>query len=279
MKLVDRWSPPTDWDKPAVSFRGHRNASWKLESTLERAARREFGNTSLQRLAVFEVAIIDQFIEHCNRFELGDIYPGGTLPPSSETWQWLSLLQHYGHSTRLIDFTDDLWTAIFFALSHPDPKIPFALYELSLNEDDDYGNKLPKDANGEVYRVALHHNKPNTNELLALVLKDAGCVGITPFEPYKATTLPNKWRSPIVQNYGWDTPAKPNLPGKLNTRLARQRGRFLYQLWPDGQLEQIQDLTKYEIAANLRPVVLKMLQGKGHKYAKDYLFPTFESTP
>src|SRR5690606_16982619 len=115
--------------------------------------------------------IIDQFIARCSKFELGDIYPSGKLPESCETWQWLSLLQHYGHPTRLIDFTDDLWVAMFFALNPPDPQSPFAIYALHF----DSGNKLPKDENGKVYRVALDGNKPNTNELLALVLKDAGC--------------------------------------------------------------------------------------------------------
>jgi hypothetical protein len=270
-KLVDSWTPPADWDKPEISFRGEINASWKLQSLLERKAKDKFGDSFLQYIADFEVTIIDQFIERCVRLELRDIYPGNKLPESSETWQWLSLLQHYKHPTRLIDFTDDLWIALSFALENPDPQIPFAIYALPLNGDDDSGNKLPRDANDKVYRVALDQNKINTNELLALVLKFAGCVGIKQFLPYQATTLANEWRNP-KKNYGWDTPAISN------PRKERQRGRFLYQLWLDGQIEQIAELTKYEIAAKLRPAAMEILHSKGHKYTKDYLFPTFEQS-
>jgi hypothetical protein len=59
-------------------------------------------------------------------------------------------------------------------------------------------------------------------------------------------------------------------------RIKRQKGRFLYQLLLDGQLEQIPLLTKYTVSAHLRGAARSMLDRLGIKYSAEYLFPTFE---
>src|ERR1035438_6937225 len=135
------------------TFRGQSNASWKLESTLERAAKNNYGETFRQYLSEFEACAIDQFIDRCKRLELDDLYRPNTLPDGSDTFQWLSLMQHHGRPTRLIAFTDDVCVALYFALRGANPSIPFAIYELQMLPGDDAGNKLPKDSNGQVYRV------------------------------------------------------------------------------------------------------------------------------
>lgn len=268
-KLVDNWHPPVPGSTPEITFRGQRNASWKLESTLERAAREKLGESFRQYMAGFEAAIIDQFIERCVRFELGHIYyPDKKLPHVSDTYEWLSLLQHYGHPTRLMDFTDDLWIAFYFALAGSEPNIPFSIFSLQMTPGDRYNsNKLPKSASGKPYEI-LWKNKleVNVSELLGLVINFShfqSCCGTTKLAP--------EWTNP-KQNYGWDKPAISNV------RIERQSGRFLYQLWPDNRIDQISELTKYTIAAQLRPTAMKMLEAKGCKYAKDYLFPTFEQS-
>jgi hypothetical protein len=258
---------------PNSTFRGQRNTSWKLESTIERAARNKFGDSFRQYLPDFEAAIIDQFIDRSIQLELGDIYcpknpnnPPNGLPDYSDTHQWLSLLQHYGHPTRLIDFTDDLWIALYFTLAVSEPHVPFAIYSLEMTLGDHCSsNKSPKDANGKPYEVT-HKGKPevNVNELLGLM------INFSHFRSrYGATSLASEWRTP-KQNYGWDTPAIQN------TRIKRQHGRFLYQLSLDDNIEQIPELTKYTISARLRNVAMKMLQDKGFKYSREFLFPTFE---
>jgi FRG domain len=253
-----------------VTYRGQRNASWKLESTLERAAKEKFGDAFRQFLHHFEISIIDQFVERCTRLKLGDIYcpknPNNTkngLPDYSDTYQWLSLLQHYGYPTRLIDFTDDLWVALFFALEHLEPNVPFAIYTLPIL----VSNKLPKDSNGNPYQfVDKGKIVFNVNELLGLIINFSHF-----YSPYGARSLTPDWNNP-KQNYGWDEPAIKN------TRIERQDGKFLYQLWLDDQIEKISELTKYTIAAKFRNAAIRMLQDKGIKYTREYLFPAFDQS-
>ena len=247
-----------------TTFRGQINANWPLESKLERVARDKFGASFRQHLRKFEAAKIDQFIERCTRLELGDIYSRHRLPHNSDVFEWLSLMQHYGHPTRLIDFTDDVWIALYFALRDADSVVPCAIYGLKMLPGDEAGNKLPKDSNGKIYRVGGPDSCTNTSELLGLVIK------FRHFQsPYKAPNLGPEWDTP-GQNYGWDVSAN------LNVRIKRQKGRFLYQVRPDGGLEQIPDLTKYIVPVSLHGVGRSMLKGLGTKYSAEFLFPSFE---
>jgi len=42
------------------------------------------------------------------------------LPVRNDLTQWISLMQHYGTPTRMIDFTYSFWVAVFFAISRID---------------------------------------------------------------------------------------------------------------------------------------------------------------
>jgi len=245
-----------------TTFRGQSNAAWKLESRLERNAV-DLG-VDLHEL---EISLIDEFINRCIRLELGDIYSPHKLPHRSNTFEWLSLMQHYGHPTRLIDFTDDVWVALHFALSGDNPSMPFSIYGLKMLPGDEVGNKLPKDSNGRVYRVSADGDAPNMNELLGLA------INFRHFQsPCGTRRLGAEWSKP-KQNYGWDAPAIRNV------RIKRQKGRFLYQLLPDGRLEQIDLLTKFTVPAGLRSTARLMLDRLGPKYSAEYLFPAFEEMP
>jgi hypothetical protein len=250
---------------------------------VEREARKKFGRSFLQQLPDFEASLIDQFIDRCTGLELGDIYSHNKLPHNSDTFAWLSLMQHYGHPTRLIDFTDDVRVALHFALfdepvrcqscgvsvatALSDQSIDFAIYGLQMLPGDEAGNKLPKNSNGKIYRVSGYGDLPNVNELLGLAIK------FHHFQsPYGAKPLGPEWEEPH-QNHGWDAPAIQNV------RIKRQKGRFLYQLRPDGKLENIPHLTKYTVSASLRSAAKSMFESFGTKYSKEFLYPKFEETP
>lgn len=139
-----------DYDK-AVSkkhyrkwiYRGQSDASWELESSLHRAfeeaqlihkahARKE---KRLNRVE-HERVMIDRF--KCN----AHIYLS-SLPKEKDTLSWLSLMQHHGAPTRLLDFTFSPYIALFFALeSGKGSAAVYCVNHHAIKSDDDeyFGN-------------------------------------------------------------------------------------------------------------------------------------------
>ena len=84
-------------------FRGHRCTTWRLETSLERAARR----CGVPQ-ADYERSVWREFRRHAHAY-----LP--RVPLESNTLEWLALMQHYGAPTRLLDFTESFWIALYFA--------------------------------------------------------------------------------------------------------------------------------------------------------------------
>jgi len=98
-------------------FRGHQDASWRLQTTLERA-RRQYGKPKGQgSLGDVERRILTSFRRTAHLH-------GKALPREDSAKdghdgalvEWLALVQHYGGPTRLLDFTHSFWAALFFAV-------------------------------------------------------------------------------------------------------------------------------------------------------------------
>lgn len=86
-------------------FRGQMNAVWDIASSLEREVRR-LKNTSPQE---FEGHTLQQI-------KLAASYPECLQMAGSDDFSWLSFLQHHGCKTRLVDFTESFYVALYFAL-------------------------------------------------------------------------------------------------------------------------------------------------------------------
>ena len=76
-------------------FRGHRNASWKLEPRIERLC------PSLNERSGTEGRIMSEFKARAHLYT--DRIPSG---PEDGTEQWRSMMQHYGIPTRLLDWSE-----------------------------------------------------------------------------------------------------------------------------------------------------------------------------
>jgi len=117
-------------------FKGHANSDWHLRTTLERAftrllgrairakgRNREEGLDALYRelakagvgdkkkrpLSEIEGGLLRDFKRKCHHY-LQDV------PPDEHTLEWLTLMQHHGAPTRLLDFTYSFFVALYFAV-------------------------------------------------------------------------------------------------------------------------------------------------------------------
>ena len=105
--------------KNNFAFRGQADSSWKLTSSLERLVNKS--NKSRQ----FEDFFLNQFKK---KFPL---YSRDFDSPKNKL-SWLSLMQHYGAPTRLIDFTTSPFVALYFAIENldPSPDRYFSIYAI-----------------------------------------------------------------------------------------------------------------------------------------------------
>ena len=95
-------------------FRGQANANWGLQSSLERLLG---GSWNVEKARKFEAHALNSFKSKYHN------YCGDEHRPASKL-SWLSVMQHYGGPTRLIDFTTSPYIALFFALETYNPQTP-----------------------------------------------------------------------------------------------------------------------------------------------------------
>src|SRR5689334_12744842 len=93
---------------PRFVFRGHGDAGWALETSLERAT------SSLPHRTVEDV-LMNAFRQGAHLFEKH-------LPPADDDLSWLALMQHYGLPTRLLDWTRSPHVAAYFAAEYRPPR-------------------------------------------------------------------------------------------------------------------------------------------------------------
>ena len=96
-------------------FRGMQCAEWKLETSLERACKTYY-KEDLSKAAYLENILTREFRRRYHNHRVGIPDPVGI--------EWLSLMQHYGAPTRLLDFTYSFFIAAYFAMEKSCEKKP-----------------------------------------------------------------------------------------------------------------------------------------------------------
>lgn len=94
-------------------FRGQADADWKLESKLERILGKNLSKDTATATK-FENRSIDTFRSKYHIYNKNEHTPKSKL-------SWLSVMQHYGVPTRLLDFTESPYIALYFALESYNP--------------------------------------------------------------------------------------------------------------------------------------------------------------
>lgn len=105
-------------------FRGHKCASWKLESTLERKgiafpSVSDFSNTIKIAKLAFESYTGNSWSTEFNSEE---------EPSPPEDYEFMVYLRHHGFPTPLLDWTKSAYIASFFAFQHPSSESTVAVY-------------------------------------------------------------------------------------------------------------------------------------------------------
>ncbi|MBQ1782132.1 MAG: FRG domain-containing protein [Gammaproteobacteria bacterium] len=107
--IINDWSEIFDLEInfPLDYFRGQSSADWDITSSLQRLLK---GTDYEEDPSNTEFWLLRDFKRGAGLY-LND------LPAESDLVSWLSLMQHYGAPTRLIDFTQSFYVACYFALS------------------------------------------------------------------------------------------------------------------------------------------------------------------
>lgn len=196
------------------AFRGQANADWGLTSTLERVIGRKWSAENARRFESYSLQLFQSKYH---------IYSGSEHIPTSKL-SWLSVMQHYGVPTRLIDFTTSPYIALYFALETYDPlsQSDFAVYAVDYTA---------------VMEASIRH----------IGKVDSG------FSETRVS-INGKQDSvfdDVVDRYSYDI-AWITEPKELNARIDRQSGTFLVSGNLEKAIESVVNLPLYEDATILK---------------------------
>lgn len=176
-------------------FRGQSDSSWPIQSTLTRY---------LNDFSVHKNAWEHQEERIIRIFKRKAHHYLKNIPDDNDVLQWLSIMQHHGTPTRIIDFTWSPFVAAFFALQRATKESAvWAIYPASF----DYQKTIKLVNGSEIEPKKLW---PTNNE----IFKKHFLEGTTPF---------------VVQGE----------PNAMNDRLIAQSGTFAIPSVIDKSLEEI----------------------------------------
>jgi len=139
-------------------FRGQGHVQWNLETALERTFRRE--SIPAGRRIDVEAELLRDFQRAFHQY-------GTHLPEPNAHLEWLSLMQHHGAPTRLLDFSYSIYVAAYFALETADSDCavlaingPWAVRQsvAALKMKDEHGlhrliGRTSREQEGEAYKA------------------------------------------------------------------------------------------------------------------------------
>lgn len=101
-------------------FRGQASCDWPLATSIERLVSSYHKYDDIQRPQLPEIYERKTLAEFQHKYPL---YNSVNLPPKEDLVEWLSIMQHYGTKTRLLDFTKSFFVALYMALENSEDDI------------------------------------------------------------------------------------------------------------------------------------------------------------
>lgn len=198
-------------------FRGQSDSDWGLQSTLERTLGNKWDAKNARK---FEDYSLDIFKSKYH------IYSGSEHLPKSKL-SWLSVMQHYGVPTRLIDFTTSPYIALYFALETYNPLAQKSLSIYCL----DYSSIMEKSIDHIKGKDKLFQESRSTIQGRQDLIFDE-----------------------TVDRYAYDI-AWITEPIELNARIDRQSGTFLISGNLEKTIESIINSFIYE-SCELKKIII-----------------------
>lgn len=188
-------------------YRGHADAAWRLESSLERIIGSRW---SAEEAKKFEERSLAEFQSKFHLYDRENVQPASKLA-------WLSIMQHYGVPTRLLDFTASPYVALYFALEayRPQGRADLAVFAL------DYSAVMQR----SIDHISARDSEFNETRMSVYEKQD---------EIFDA----------VVDRFAYDI-AWIAEPKQLNARLDRQAGSFLVSGNRGARIEDVLASTSY----------------------------------
>jgi hypothetical protein len=195
-------------------FRGQANANWSLQSSLERIVGNKW---SAEQATIFEDYSLSQFQSKFHLYDTENVQPTSKLA-------WLSAMQHYGVPTRLLDFTESPYVALYFALEFYNPQAgeDFSVIALDYTALMEYSIKhiASRDKEFRETRASIYSKQDTVFEM-------------------------------IVDRFSYDI-AWVAEPKQLNARLDKQAGSFLLSGNRARKIQEIVDSIPNEMVSVIK---------------------------
>ncbi len=161
---------------PGWAFRGQRDASWVIATSLDRSK-------SELSSAVSEQFLLREFQRRAHHYLAAELIPQDTL-------EWLALMQHHGCPTRLLDWTRSSYVAAYFAMEDVAPNAVAAVWAVDI----EWYKKAAVDRasrNDRKIRLSTDFADPTVFDDLIMHNKIKGLVPVLPRRANQRWSSPN----------------------------------------------------------------------------------------